>query len=74
MVPLRRLADRQSGQAVALYRAYYYDGGKISVTDDFEAEDDADAVELITTLVHPRVSSREVWEHKRLVYRSRPTD
>ena len=59
---------------MSLYRAYYYEGGKISLIDDFEAEDDTDAVELVTTLVHPRVSSREVWEYKRLVYRSRPTD
>jgi hypothetical protein len=56
------------------YRAYFYDrAGKIWLAEDFEASDDADAIQVATISAPVEISGCEVWERTRLVHRSAVT-
>jgi len=55
---------------VATYRIYYCDAkGKVFSVDDFEATDDAGAIERARVRVNGRSAIFEVWERDRLIHR-----
>ena len=60
---------------MASYRVYYCDArGKVFSANDFEATDDAGAIDRAVTLVGGKVQIFEVWQRDCLIHRHPKSD